>query len=243
MPPEPSSPDALHIAFGLDVTSISSVKPSLAATLPENLSYGHQQQKTAEQSKDDHPNETQAYITSVEPSSTKEAWGEIFRESFHSEVRHQVFERILGCLKRNRYSIQINTLEKDLTYLSALNISKKRQLFISLPVSPVSLGILLVIYYAHLFREERDIYHTHHAISAKDFVIWIRPQDNGKISNLRTTRAFNLIEREDTHCALSEKIACLPAYKFEESSQSQRLRVVMVRSLSEAVELFKKSQY
>ncbi|WP_216669977.1 hypothetical protein [Brasilonema sennae] len=243
MPAEPSLPDAVHIAFGLDVTGISSVTPSLATTFQENFSYRYQQQETADQPKDDDPNEAQACVTLVRQSLTEEPWGEIFRGSFNSEVRHQVFERILGCLKRNSNSIQIHTLEKDLTYLSALSISKKRQLFISFPVSPVSLGILLVIYYAHLFREERDISHTHHAISAKDFVIWIRPQDNGKVSNLRTTRAFNLIEREDTHCALSEKIACLPAYKFEESSQSQRLRVVMVRSLSEAVELFKESQY
>jgi hypothetical protein len=186
-------------------------------------------------------------------------WGEIFRDFFYSEHSsdseenpdlednyksewmHHVLEPVLGCLKRNKYSIQIHRLEKDLIYLSALSISQQRQLFISFPVSPISLGILLVAYYAHLTREERDISHTRHAISAKDYVIWIRPKDTGKIMNLRTTKSFNLVDTN--RCCLSERIACIPACKFDESLKVERLKVCIVRSLSEAIELLKQSNY
>ena len=84
--------------------------------------------------------------------SERRAWGEIFRESFNLEWTHQVLDPLLGRLKRKKHSIQIHRLEKDLIYLSALSISKCNQLFISFPVSPVSLGVLLVAYYAHLSR-------------------------------------------------------------------------------------------
>lgn len=175
-------------------------------------------------------------------------WGEIFRQSFNLEWKYQVLEPILGCLKRDKQSIQIHRLEKDLVYLSARSIYKRHQLFISFPVSPVSLGILLIAYYAHLTREARDIYHTHHAVSPKDFAIWIRPKDNGQISTLTTTKAFNfvdnrVVDNRDTHFNLSERIACLPAYKFDESLKSERLKVFMVRSLSEAAELLKQSSH
>ncbi|WP_236739258.1 hypothetical protein [[Phormidium ambiguum] IAM M-71] len=173
----------------------------------------------------------------------KRSWGEIFTESLSLEWMHQVLDPLLGCLKRKKHSIQIHRLEKDLVYLSAISISKSHQIFISFPVSPVSLGILLIAYYAHLSREERDIYNTHHAVSAKDFVIWIRPQDNGQILTLRTTKAFNLVDIDDTHCNLNEQIVCLPVYRFDESLKSEQLRVVMVRSLSEAIEFLKKSRY
>lgn len=264
---EPSPDEAIRILFGLDVTSIASVDPSLATTLRNNLNSERLQQIAAASPKDGSPTETQAGITSARETFTKRPWEEIFREIFNPEathevcdesgayieetqpkspkleVRHLLFDRILGCLKRNRHSIQIHPLEKDLVYLSALNISERRQLFISFPVSPVSLGILLIIYYAHLPRELRDIYSTNHAVSAKDFAIWIRPQDNGQIYNLRTTRAFNLVEKQDDDYLLRERIVCLPAYKFDESSRSERLRVVMVRSLSDAAELLKQSNY
>lgn len=173
--------------------------------------------------------------------SEQRAWGEIFREGFSWEWTHQVLDPLLGCLKSKKHSIQIHSLEKELIYLSSLSISKRRQLFISLPVSPASLGILLVAYYAQLSREQRDIYQTHHVVSAKDFVIWIRPQDNGQILKLRTTKAFNLVDSSETRCALSERIACLPAYKVNESFKNERLRVFMVRSLIEGVELLKQS--
>jgi hypothetical protein len=187
------------------------------------------------------------------------AWGEIFRDFFYSEPSseskknpdleykfksewmHHVLEPVLGCLKKNNYPIQIHTLEKDLIYLSALSISQQRQLFISFPVSPISLGILLVVYYAHLTREERDISHTNHATSAKDYVIWIRPKDTGKILNLRTTKSFNIIDQN--RYKLNERIACIPACKFDESLKSDRLKVFVVRSLSEANELLKQSNY
>jgi hypothetical protein len=186
-------------------------------------------------------------------------WGEIFRDFFYSEYSsnleensdpeskfkpewmHHVLEPVLGCLNKNKHSLQIHRIEKDLLYLSALSISKQRQLFISFPVAPVSLGILLVAYYAHLTREERDIYHTHHAVSPKDYVIWVRPQNNGSISTLRTTKAINLVY--ETRCQLSERIACFPAYKFEDSIKTNKLKVFMLRSLSEAVGLLKQSNY
>ncbi|MEW6498780.1 MAG: hypothetical protein AB1589_40715, partial [Cyanobacteriota bacterium] len=186
-------------------------------------------------------------------------WGEIFRDFFYSEHSsnleedsdserkfksewmHHVLEPVLGCLNRNKHSLQIHRIEKDLIYLSALNISKQRQLFISFPVAPVSLGILLIAYYAHLTREERDIYHTHHAVSAKDYVIWIRPQNSGNVSTLRTTKAINLVD--ETRCKLSERIACFPAYKFDELIKSDKLKVFTLRSLSEAVGLLKQSNY
>lgn len=170
-------------------------------------------------------------------------WGEVFRESFDLKWQHQILDPVLGCLKKSKHSIEIHRLEKDLVYLSAKSISQRCQLFISFPVSPVSLGILLIVYSAHLPREERDIYHTHHAVSAKDFIIWVRPKNNGQISTLRTTRAVNLIDYEDTHYYLSKQMICLPVSQFDESSKSERLRVVMVRALSEAVELLNRSSY
>lgn len=173
----------------------------------------------------------------------RRAWGEIFRKEFDVTWQHQILEPVLGCLKKNKYPIEIHRLEKDLVYLCAKSINKRRQLFISFPISPVSLGILLIVYYAHLSREEKDIYHTHHAINPRNFVIWIRPNDNGQISTLRTTKAVNLVDAQDTHYYLSERVICLPTSKFDEFSKTKRLRVVMVRSLSEAVELFKNTSY
>ena len=267
MSPDLSPDKAIRICFGLDVTSISSVDPSLVTTLRNSLTSERLQYIPAAPPKDCSPTESPTDITSARQAWAKRPWGEIFRELFNaeathkafdefnasiektqqksinSEVRHSLFEQILGCLKRNRHSIQIHPLEKDLVYLSALSIHKKRQLFISIPIAPVSLGILLVIYYAHLPREERDIYHINHAVKAQDFLIWVRPQDNGQVSNLRTTKAFNLIERDDTHFDLSQKIICVPSYRFDEVSKNQRLRVVTVRSLVEAVELLKQSSY
>lgn len=243
MPAEPSSDEATHILYGLDVTSILSVEPSSTENLESNLSPEQLQQEADESPKYDSPTETKACITPAKLIGIGRTWGEIFRDSFNSEIRYQVFDRVLGCLKRDKHSIQIHPLEKDLVYLSAFNIYKKRQLFISFPVVPISLGILLVSYYAHLPRDKRDIYNINHAVSPKDFVIWIRPQDNGQISNLRTTRAFNIVEKHDDDYLLRDRIVCLPAYKFDESSKSERLKVVMVRSLSDAAELLKQSNY
>lgn len=243
MPAEPSPDEATHILYGLDVTSILSVEQSFTENLESNLSSEQLQQEADESSEYDSPTETQTCVTPAKLIGIRRTWGEIFRESFNSEIRYQVFDRVLGCLKRDKHSIQIHPLEKDLVYLSAFNIYKKRQLFISFPVVPISLGILLVSYYAHLPRDKRDIYNINHAVSAKDFVIWIRPQDNGQISNLRTTRAFNIVNKQEDDYLLRERIVCLPAYKFDESSRSERLKVVMVRSLSDAAELLKQSSY
>ncbi|NEP01615.1 MAG: hypothetical protein F6K58_23755 [Symploca sp. SIO2E9] len=186
-------------------------------------------------------------------------WGEIFRESFYfdnssdpgessdsednfkREWMHHVLEPVLGCLKINRHSLQIHPIEKELIYLSALSISQRCQLFISFPVSPVSLAILLLVYSAHLTREDRDIYRIHHAVAAKDFAIWVRPKNSGQILSLRTTKAFNLVDT--VRCQLRERIACYPACKFNESLKSERLKVFTVRSLSEAIELLKQSSY
>jgi len=243
MPAESSADESTYRISNFRVINDSYIYQSLVDTLSHDLHPAPLQQKTGELLKDDFSTETQDCVISARKTCVKRPWGEIFRESFNSEVRHQLFERILGCLKRSRHSIQIHPLEKDLVYLSALSISKKRQLFISFPVAPVALGILLVIYYSHLYREERDIYNINHAVSAKDFIIWLRPQDNGQIYKLRTTKAFNLVETEDTYCNLSERVVCIPNYKFDESSRSQKLRVVMVRSLLECAELLSHSNY
>ncbi|MHC5730817.1 MAG: hypothetical protein ACYTXY_43285, partial [Nostoc sp.] len=127
MPAEPSLEEVVRIAFGLDVTSISSVDPSLATTLRNNLNSERLQQIAAVSPKDGSPTETQAGISLARQACTKRPWGEIFREIFNPEpthevydesgasiketqpkspkleVRHLLFDRILVCLKTYRH--------------------------------------------------------------------------------------------------------------------------------------------
>lgn len=247
--PEHSPEELCKIMFGLDYAKLVAANPSWKDTFQKIIERTKGAQKlSAEQSSD-----------CVSDSSAKEcltpfeqrdihnirgikAWGDILRSAFPWEKTLSVLDPILGCLKMNKHSIQIHRLEKDLVYLTAMSIDKGAQIFISFPVSPISLGILTVTYWAHLLREERDIYRTHHAEAAKDFAIWIRPKDRGKISHLRTTKAFNLIDNEYTKRNLNKRIACLPIHKFDESFKSKHLRVFMARSLSEAVDLLKSSK-
>lgn len=176
----------------------------------------------------------------------RQSWGDVFYDEFPLDWTIQLLDPLLGWLRGKRargsywsgdYPLNIHRLEKDLVYLAALAINKKAQLFISVPISPISLGILTVAYYANRSREARDVFSTNHAVPSKSFVIWVRPQDNGQIQNLRIARASG--KKLD----LSERLICLPAHKFEESSRDNRLRVVMVRSLSEGIQLLQKSKF
>jgi len=176
----------------------------------------------------------------------RQSWGNVFYDTFPLDWSTQLLDPLLGWLRRKRargsycsgeYPLNIHRLEKDLVYLAALAINKKAQLFVSFPVSPVSLGILTVAHYANRSREERDIFSTNHAVASKSFVIWIRPQDNGQIQNLRIVRTSG------KQLDFSERLICLPAHRFEEFRRDNRLRVVMVRSLSEAIRLLQESKF
>ena len=135
------------------------------------------------------------------------------------------------------YPLQIHRLEKDLLYLIAIAIAKQAQLFLSLPVSPSSSGILAVAYYATLSGDERDLFNGNHAISPKHYVIWIRSQNNGQIQNLKIASTVNDL------MSLSDRIVCIPSSKFKESFKERRLKVVTVRSLEEGRDLLKQSKY
>lgn len=177
----------------------------------------------------------------------RESWGEFFCSQMPLTSAIHLLDPLLGRLKTGKpakagcwsrdYPLRIHRIEKDLIYLAAKAISEKAQLFISLPVSPVSLGILTIAYYANLAREERDPFSTNHAVSAKNFVIWIRPHDNGQIQNLRIVRSANEPEN------LSDRMVCLPAHRFDESAKEQRLRVYTARSLTDAIALLKQSNF
>ena len=175
------------------------------------------------------------------------SWEEEFCAQISWERIQSLLDPLLGHLKVGKpikvgnwsrdYPLQIHRLEKDLVYLIAIAISKRSQLFLSLPVSPSSLGILTVAYYAILSRDERDLFNGNHAVSPKHFVIWIRPRDNGQVQNLRIARTLN------DFVSLSDRIVCIPSSKFDESVKKNRLKVVTVRSLEEGRELLKQSKY
>jgi hypothetical protein len=145
--------------------------------------------------------------------------------------------------KHKKKHIEIHRLEKDLIYLICLAIKKKKQLLFSLPISPVALGILSIIFYASLPFDLRLNNTNKSFFKKRNFIIWVRPKNNGQILSLRITQAFNLTDNEDIDCKMSDQLTCLPIHHFEESSNSNKMRVVMLRSLSEATELLKKSQY
>lgn len=226
---EPSSEEVSLITSGLDSTSLLSTNSLPTVDLQKTLGSGHNQQE-AEQSSDCSDSESQVYLNKVIPSYAKQTWGEL-QNAFPFEWIVQFLDPVLGRLKVRKQSkycpVHIHRLEKDLVYLAALAISKQRQLFISFPVSQVSLGILVVTYYARLCREERDIYHTHHAVSAKNFVIWVRPRNNGQIQRLD----------------LSDRICVLPIQKLDEPFKGNQLKVFMVRSLTEAIDLVEKPNH
>lgn len=177
----------------------------------------------------------------------QQSWAEAFYGQIPWERIQSLFDPLLGHLKVGKpirvgnwsrnYPLQIHRLEKDLVYLIAIAIAKQAQLFLSLPVSPSSLGILTVAYYATLSRDERDLFNGNHAVSPKHFVIWIRPRDNGQVQNLRIARTLN------DFVSLSDRIICIPSSKFDESVKENRLKVVTVRSLEEGRELLKQSKY
>lgn len=174
-------------------------------------------------------------------------WAEEFYGQISWERIQSLFDPLLGHLKVGKpirvgnwsrtYPLQIHRLEKDLVYLIAIAIAKQAQLFLSLPVSPSSLGILTVAYYATLARDERDLFSGNHAVSPKHFVIWIRPRDNGQIQNLRIARTVKGV------VSLSNRIVCIPSSRFDEGIKESRLKVVTVRSLEEGRELLKQSKY
>jgi hypothetical protein len=158
-------------------------------------------------------------------------WGEVLTEHFRTarpEFVHQVLDPLLGSLKVKRHSIFIHRLEKDLLYLAALSMAKCSQLFFSFPVSPVSLGTLLIAYQAHIPKS-----------LSKSSIVWIRPKDNGGIYLLRTTNAFNLLDADDTLLRLSEKITLLPSFRADEPFRDERIRVLTARSLEVGIELVK----
>ncbi|MGB3532401.1 MAG: hypothetical protein WBA13_02680 [Microcoleaceae cyanobacterium] len=170
-------------------------------------------------------------------------WSNIFRDTFADLEYKEYFIRLIGCLKKHKHPIEIHRLEKDLIYLISLAIQQKKQLIFSFPVSSVALGILSIAFYASLPRELRVNPANQSSFKKRNFIIWVRPQNNGQILTLRTTQAFNLKDYQYSYCQISDQLTCLPIYNFEESVNSNKTRVVMVRSLSEATELLKKSQY
>jgi hypothetical protein len=177
----------------------------------------------------------------------QQSWLEEFYAQIPWERIQSLFDPLLGHLKVGKpiktgnwprdYPLQIHRLEKDLVYLIAIAIAKQSQLFLSLPVSPSSLGILTVAYYATLSRDERDLFNGNHTVSPKHFVIWIRPRDNGQVQNLRIARTVNDL------VSLSNRIVCVPSSKFDENVKESRLKVVTVRSLEEGRDLLKQSKY
>lgn len=177
----------------------------------------------------------------------RQSWSEEFYRQIPWERIQSLLDPLLGHLKVGKpiksgnwsrnYPLQIHRLEKDLLYLVAIAIAKQTRLFLSLPVSPSSLGILTVAYYATLSRDERDLFNGNHAVSPKHFVIWLRPRDNGQIQNLRVARTANDLIN------LSDRIICIPSSKFDESVKENRLKVVTVRSLEEGRELLKQSKH
>jgi hypothetical protein len=167
----------------------------------------------------------------------QQSWVEEFCAQISWERIQTQFDPLLGHLKVGKpigagnwsrsYPLQIHRSEKDLVYLIAIALAKNAQLFLSLPVTPNSLGILTVAYYATLSG----------AISPKNFVIWIRPRDNGQIQNLRIARTV------DDVMSFSDRLVCIPSSKFDESVKENRLKIVTVRSLEEGRELLKQSKY
>ncbi len=176
----------------------------------------------------------------------RQSWGEVFYDALPLSWTSQHLDPLLGGLKERQargsylsagYPLNIHRLEKDLTYLAAIAINKKVPLFLNFPVTPVSIGILTIAYYATLSREERDLISKNHAITSKSFVLWIRPHDNGKIQKLIVSRS------PEVQINLNEQLVCIPAYRFEESAKDTRIRVATARALSEGIDLLHQSKY
>lgn len=134
---------------------------------------------------------------------------------------------ILGCLKMKKHSIKVHRVEKDLVYLTTLSMNKHNQLFISLPVTPVSVGTMVVAYSAQIADR----------ISSKAFVLWIRTEEDSKINSLRTANAFNFIDPWQSRINFKDKIVCCSAEKINEPLSGNKLKVIMARSLEKGVEL------
>ncbi len=235
-----SPEEIFKIRFGINYSKLVAADPSWKDTFPKNLEPRTVPQKPSAEQSSECVGEISAskYITPSESIKTPKiveikAWGDVLRSAFPWEKTLSVLDPILGCLKMNKHSIAIHQLEKDLLYLIAMSIEKRSQIFISFPISPVSLGSLTVVYFAHIAN----------SFFSKAFIIWVRPKDNGQILRLRTTNAFNLVDKEDTHFDLRQKITCLPSYKISEPYYREQRRVFMVRSLSEAIEFLKQSNY
>lgn len=236
---EQSPEEICKIMFGLDYAKLVAANPSWKDTFQKIIDRTKVSQKlSAEQSSDcvSESSETK-YSTPFGHRETPKdwgikAWGEVLQSAFPREQMLSLLDPILGCLKINKHSLQIHRLEKDLVYLIALSIANRHQLFISFPVSPVSLGILTIAYFCHIPE----------SALGKNFVIWVRPKDNGKILSLRTCTAFNLVDSWHTRLYFNQKISCLPYYKISEPSDGKKVRVFMVRSLSEAIDLLNTSK-
>ncbi|MBC6476709.1 MAG: hypothetical protein GDA56_01805 [Hormoscilla sp. GM7CHS1pb] len=159
--------------------------------------------------------------------SDRRSWGEIFRNTFDLRWTQHVLDPILGCLKMKKHSIKVHRVEKDLVYLTTLSINKHNQLFISLPVTPVSVGTMVVAYSAQIADR----------IPSKAFVLWIRTEEDSKINNLRTATAFNFIDPWQSRINFKDKIVCWTAEKINEPLSGNKLKVIMARSLEKGVEL------
>ncbi|MBC6455072.1 MAG: hypothetical protein GDA43_19230 [Hormoscilla sp. SP5CHS1] len=162
--------------------------------------------------------------------SDRRSWGEIFRNTFDLRWTQHVLDPILGCLKMTKHSIKVHRVEKDLVYLTTLSINKHNQLFISLPVSPVSVGTMVVAYSAQIADR----------ISAKAFVLWIGTESDSKIDSLRTAKAFNFIDPWQSRINFKEKIVGGPVDKINEPLSGNKLKAIGVITLVEGVELLQR---
>lgn len=129
-----------------------------------------------------------------------------------------------------KHSIKVHRVEKDLVYLTTLSINKRNQLFISLPVTPVSVGTMVVAYSAQISEY----------LSSKAFVLWIGTEEDSKIKSLRTAKAFNFIDPWQSRINFKEKIVCWTADRINEPLSGNRLKVIIARSLEEGVELLQR---
>lgn len=161
--------------------------------------------------------------------SDRRSWGEIFRNTFDLRWTQHVLDPILGCLKMKKHSIKVHRVEKDLVYLTTLSINKRKQLFISLPVTPVSVGTMVVAYSAQIADR-----------LAKGFVLWIRREENSKIDRLRTAKAFNFIDPWQSRINFKEKVVCWTADRINEPLSGTKLKVIMAQSLEAGIELLQR---
>ncbi|WP_156803770.1 hypothetical protein [Lyngbya sp. PCC 8106] len=222
----PTPEEYYRIMFGLDDQTLVAKDSSFQTVFNNDLSSANLSENVCENEKD-------KFI---------ENWTYIFRDKIYTSENKEYLVYVLECLKSKNKSINIHRLEKDLMYLISLALHKRNQLLFSFPVSPVALGILSILYYTHLPPEARYPEINQSLFAKRGFIIWVRPKNNGQILKLTTTKEFNF-NNEYTDCNIRDRLTCLPAYQFDELSKSKTLRAVMVRSLSEATELLKQSQY